>query len=182
MTGHTRMSEQRATQRLEAARAGDEHEFEELVGPYRGELHAHCYRMLGSSHDADDTLQETLVRVWRGLDRYVEGGSFRSWLYKIATNRCLDEVREVCRQGLESAPRTVAWEVPNLTIIAWEDHAIAWGLNRMTAERGDGETAESWSRGTRFFEKRDGVWKIVHQHLSYPYDPEAGEADTGLRP
>ena len=93
-----------------------------------------------------------------------------------------DAIRKICRQGLESAPGTVTWDVPDLTIFAWEDHAIAWGLNRVTAQRGDGEIAESWSRGTRFFEKHDGVWKIAHQHLSYPYDPETGEANTGLRP
>ena len=63
--------------------------FEELVGPYRAELHAHCYRMLGSSHDADDALQDALLRAWRALPRFEGRSSLRSWLYRITTNSCL---------------------------------------------------------------------------------------------
>ena len=92
---------------LEAARRGDETAYRDLVEPHRGELHAHCYRMLGSVHDAEDALQEALLRAWRGLEKFEGRSSLRSWLYKIATNACLDAI------GRRSKERVLPVDFPS---------------------------------------------------------------------
>jgi RNA polymerase sigma-70 factor (TIGR02960 family) len=86
---------------LSRARAGDENAFRELVDPYRREVQLHCYRMLGSLQDAEDLLQESLLAAWRGLDGFEGRASLRAWLYRIATNRCLNMLRDRKRRPQE---------------------------------------------------------------------------------
>jgi RNA polymerase sigma-70 factor (TIGR02960 family) len=86
---------------LSRARAGDEDAFRELIDPYRGELQLHCYRILGSVQEAEDLLQETLLAAWRGLERFDGRSSLRAWLYRIATNRCLNALRDKGRRPRE---------------------------------------------------------------------------------
>src|SRR5215217_5252129 len=85
-------------QTLARARAGDEDAFRELTDPYRRELQQHVYRIVGSAQDAEDLLQETLLAAWRGLERFEERASLRAWLYRIATNRCLNALRDAGRR------------------------------------------------------------------------------------
>ena len=86
---------------LNRAIGGDELAFGELTDPYRRELQLHCYRILGSVQDAEDMLQETLLAAWRGLERFEERASMRAWLYRIATNRCLNALRDRKRRPQE---------------------------------------------------------------------------------
>ena len=90
------------------AQAGDGNAFEELTQPYRRELQVHCYRMLGSFQDAEDVLQETLLAAWQGLDGFEERASLRTWLYRIATNRCLNARRSASRRQAKE------WDVPGV--------------------------------------------------------------------
>jgi RNA polymerase sigma-70 factor, ECF subfamily len=108
---------------LARAREGDGEAFTRLVEPLRRELHAHCYRMLGSTHDADDALQDALLRAWRGLAGFEGRSSLRSWLYKVATRTCLDAVESRGRRALPmdlgpSSERAVLDNAP-VADVAW---------------------------------------------------------------
>ncbi len=92
------------TDALERARAGDDQAFGEVTGPYLAELRLHCYRILGSVQDAEDVLQETLLAAWRGIGQYEGRAALRTWLYRIATNRCLNALRASSRRPRPEAP------------------------------------------------------------------------------
>jgi len=93
---------------LSALRAGDERAFQRLTDRYRRELLVHCYRMLGSFHDAEDVLQETLLRAWRGLESFKGRSALRPWLYRIATNACLDAIASRHRRSLPNRTHPAA--------------------------------------------------------------------------
>src|SRR5215218_11106044 len=93
---------------ISRARAGDGDAFRELTEPHRRELQVHCYRMLGSFQDAEDAVQETLLAAWRGLAGFGGRASLRTWLYRIATNRCLNARRAAARRPAK------AWDVPHV--------------------------------------------------------------------
>jgi RNA polymerase sigma factor (sigma-70 family) len=86
------------TELLDRARTGDGEAFAQLTAPYRGELQVHCYRILGSVHDAEDATQETMLAAWRNLACFEGRASIRTWLYRIATNRCLNVLRTTSRR------------------------------------------------------------------------------------
>src|SRR4051794_37581164 len=96
------------TDLISRARAGDEDAFRALTEPHRRELHVHCYRMLGSLQDAEDAVQETLTAAWRGLGGFGERASIRTWLYRIATNQCLNALRAARRRPAK------AWDIPGV--------------------------------------------------------------------
>ena len=132
MAGVSQARERESEQLIEAARGRDEQAFARIVEPYRGELNAHCYRMLGSLHDAEDALQEALLRAWRAIDRFEGRSSLRSWLYSICTNTCLSslEGRKKRVHPIDFGPRTdptAAWALPiaeTVWIEPYPDHEL----------------------------------------------------------
>ncbi|WBB77930.1 sigma-70 family RNA polymerase sigma factor [Micromonospora sp. WMMD882] len=135
---------------LARARAGDDDAFDQLVAPLRRELHAHCYRMLGSTHDADDALQDALLRAWRGLAGFAGRSSLRSWLYTVATRVCLDAVAARGRRALPvdlgpASDRAVVGDLP-LSEVAWlgpyPDQGLAGGPARPDARLEQREAVE----------------------------------------
>jgi RNA polymerase sigma-70 factor, ECF subfamily len=145
---------------LDRARGGDDDAFTRLVEPLRRELHAHCYRMLGSAHDADDAVQDALLRAWRGLAGFEGRSSLRSWLYTVATRTCLDIAGTRGKRALPvdlgpSSDRAVLDGGP-VTDVAWLGPYPAAGL-------GDGRAAPEAR-----YEQREAVelaFVAAMQHL-----------------
>src|SRR3954471_9956275 len=109
------------TDLISRARAGDSDAFRQLTEPYRRELQVHCYRMLGSLQDAEDALQDTLLAAWQGLDGFEGRASLRTWLYRIATNRCLHARRASSRRPAPewNGPKVDPPEPTRLGEVVW---------------------------------------------------------------
>ena len=125
---------------LEAAGRGDQDAYGRLLEPYRPQLHAHCYRMLGSVHDAEDAMQEALLRAWRGLARFEGRSSVRSWLYTIATNTCLNLIERRPKRvlpidyGAATDPHDGLGLPPEATVVS-SDSAVSLAEKPSTSRR-----------------------------------------------
>src|SRR5262252_4237060 len=124
---------------LAAAAAGDAEAFRRLTEHYRRELHVHCYRLLGSFHDAEDAVQEALIRAWRHLASFEGRSSFRAWLYRIATNVCLSQ-RDRARKQVQPVPPELVEAIarssePSITLSPYPDAL----LDELQASSGDPE-------------------------------------------
>jgi len=134
VTGRAHREDEQAL--LARARAGDEDAFGVLIAPYLRELHAHCYRMLGSVHDAEDVLQEVLMRAWRHLGGFDGRGAVRGWLYRIATNRCLTaRARAAASRAPALSPAPPPPNAPEVEVTELEPYPDEW--LRELAGRGD---------------------------------------------
>jgi RNA polymerase sigma-70 factor (ECF subfamily) len=101
---------------IERAQAGDGEAFRSLIEPYQRELRVHCYRFLGSAADAEDALQETLLSAWRGIGGFEQRSSLRTWLYRVATSRCLNALRSSAAQRSASQRAPMTWSDPEIRL------------------------------------------------------------------
>jgi uncharacterized protein (TIGR02246 family) len=90
----------------------------------------------------------------------------------------VDAIREVCRRGFEIQRGDFRWDIPDLQVIVRGDIAVTWGVNHLLSQEPGQEKLEMWSRGTRVFQKVDGAWRMIHQHVSFPFDPATGQVST----
>ncbi|KAF0844773.1 YybH family protein [Nocardia caishijiensis] len=155
--------------------AHEHHSFPDTTADPAGDIEAiRALHRRWFAATAEKDLESLMAEIAADVESYEHDAPLR---YIGANN-----VREVCRRGLESAPGPVSWDVPEMAVEVSGDLAVVWGLNHMSAEAADGRVERSWSRGTRVFRRRDGRWLLTHQHVSYPYDPETGTAATDLVP
>jgi RNA polymerase sigma-70 factor, ECF subfamily len=175
---------------LASSRRGDEGAFGQLVEPYRTELHAHCYRMLGSVHDAEDALQDALLRAWRGIARFEGRSSVRSWLYRIATNVCLSAIerrpprRLAAGHGQPGDPH-VFGEEPPLVETVWiepyadEQLALADGRAAPAARYEQRESVElAFVAALQLLPARQRATLIMREVLGFSAREVADSLDT----
>jgi RNA polymerase sigma-70 factor (ECF subfamily) len=171
---------------LSRARAGDESAFRELVEPYRGELHLHCYRILGSLQDAEDMVQETLLAAWRGLSGFEERASLRAWLYRIATNRCLNWLRDRKRRPQEvpsmpEPPKATRMGEP-MWLDPYPDALLVGVADTAPGPEGRYETRESvglaFSAALQHLPPRQRASLVLHEVLGFRTSEVAEMLDT----
>jgi RNA polymerase sigma factor (sigma-70 family) len=145
----THITDQRVL--LAAAKAGDERAFSDLVEPYTHALEVHCYRMLGSVQDAEDRVQETLLRAWRALGRFEPRAQVQTWLYRIATNACLDELERRPRrpEPVDPFPDALADQAAAPTYDPVARYAIREGMELAGLHTGSACFASSTARSSR---------------------------------
>jgi len=169
---------------LARARAGDGEAFRELIEPYRAELQAHCYRILGSVADAEDVLQEALLAAWGSLDRF-DGRSLRAWLYRVATNRCLNYLRDESRrpQSADLPDQGTAWRLVRSDDPWWLepypddvlDNAVAGPEARYDARE---SIALSFVAGLQHLPPQQRAVLVLRDVLGFPAAEVAGMLGT----
>ena len=170
------------------ARAGSGDAFRALTEPYRRELHVHCYRMLGSFQDAEDALQDTLLAAWQGLGEFEGRASIRTWLYRIATNRCLNTRRSASRRlarewdipGIEPPEPTRLGEV--VWLEPYPDSLLEGAINLPLSPEARYERTESISlafvTALQVLPPRQLAVLILRDVLGFHADEVAGMLDT----
>jgi ketosteroid isomerase-like protein len=94
----------------------------------------------------------------------------------------IDNVRQVCQRGFDAIPGDFTWNIPDLRVLVRGDIAVTWGLNQMRSQQPGQPPVDTWSRGTRIFRKVGNRWQMIHQHVSFPYDPQTGHAALDVKP